>query len=96
MKIKFAEFREYQRAMAAYKDKMDKVAVLAYVLWWHLCALWCALLLSNEREREREREGGRGRGGESVRARALVWRDDAVDAVKSTRKCVQSLCYKYY
>ena len=70
MKIKFAEFREYQRAMAAYKDKMDKVAVLAYVLWWHLCALWCALLLSNEREREREREGEGG--GERARARARM------------------------
>jgi hypothetical protein len=27
VKVKFAEFREYQRALAAYKDKLDKVCV---------------------------------------------------------------------
>ncbi len=48
VKVQFAEFREYQRALAAYKDKLDKVCLV------------CARELDVRRcvcERDREEKG---------------------------------------
>ena len=37
VKIKFAEYREYQRAMAAYKDKMDRCVCVCVLCVVRVC-----------------------------------------------------------
>ena len=56
VKVKFAEFREYQRALAAYKDKLDKVCVRErekVCVWERERERRCVRVCERERERER-------------------------------------------